>query len=190
MADREHATDELLARALAAGDPDALAQVYDRHGGLVYSLSLRLLRNTHDAEELLHDVFLQLWRKARTIDLRRGSVAAFLVTVTRNRCIDRLRSRSARPATASLPETDTTSAGGPSPAFTASLTEARATIRAAMSMLPEAEHRVLRLAYFDGLSHSQIAERTGSPLGTVKGRARNGLRRLRELLPAGLEALA
>jgi RNA polymerase sigma-70 factor (ECF subfamily) len=181
MAEPMPLSDEALVRAMIAGDEAAVGRVYDRHGGLLYSLALRILGTRSEAEEVVQDVFLKLWQNADRFDRSRGSLTGFLVTMTRNRAIDRLRSlRGTTSVTGSdldgLPHPDW------SPLEAAGLEEARRRVRRALPALPEAEREVLRLAYFEGLSQSQIADRIDAPLGTVKGRARNGMRRLREAL--------
>jgi|SRR5262245_19392926 len=178
--------DEAIARAIAAGEGSALALAYDRHGALVYGLACRILRDAPAAEEVVQDVFLELWRRASTFDPRLGSLPAFLVTLARSRAIDRLRSRRASPAGGDPSGLERLPDETPPPLEFASREDARAEVLRALGALPEEERRVVELAYFEGLSQSRIAERTGSPLGTVKGRARNALRRLREALPRGL----
>ncbi|MCI0589162.1 MAG: sigma-70 family RNA polymerase sigma factor [Planctomycetes bacterium] len=178
--------DEAIARAIAAGEGSALALAYDRHGALVYGLARRILRDAPAAEEIVQDVFLELWRRAATFDPRHGTLPAFLVTLARSRAIDRLRSRRASTAGRDPSDLQRLPDEAPPPLEFASLEDARAEVLRALGTLPEEERRVVELAYFEGLSQSRIAERTGAPLGTVKGRARNALRRLREALPRGL----
>ncbi len=176
---------ELGDRALVAGvqqrDSDALARLYDRHGARLMGLALRILGDTGEAEEVLQEVFLYVWRAADSFDATRGSVLAWLLVATRSRAIDRLRTRrpAARaglrsldevpePVSAENPETD--SAGR----------QWESLCRAAIAELPPEQHRALELAYFEGLTHQEIAERTATPLGTVKTRVRLGLMKLRE----------
>lgn len=173
-------------RAIADGDDRALGQAFDRYSGLVYGLSLRILSNASEAEDVLQEVFLQLWRRAPQFDASRGTLAGFLVTLGRSVSIDRLRARRARRTDASSELDLRTSLTAGPPVESASLSEARTEVSAALATLPEAEREVLELAYFEGLSQTEIAERKGWPLGTVKGRARNGLRRLKDSLPVGL----
>ena len=180
--------DVRLAHAIAQGDESALARAYDTYGSLVYGLALRVCGKVHDAEEVLQDVFLTLWRTASRFDGARGSLAGYLTTLTRNRAIDRLRSRRARPDAALGMDDDTPpiAAEVESPSDRAGVGEGAALAIGALTRLPADERRVLEMAYFDGLSQSEIAARTGDPLGTVKGRTRNALRRLRESLPRSL----
>jgi RNA polymerase sigma-70 factor (ECF subfamily) len=173
-----------LLREIARGDRDAFTRFYDLHAGLVHTFALRILQERGEAEEVVQDVFLQVWRQAETYSTDRGSPEAWLVMMTRSRGIDKLRSRRrrdemVRPAENPdrLPELVVLeSASGPA--------EARATLGGALADLPAAQRSVLELAYFDGLTQSEIAARLGEPLGTVKTRMRSGLERLRGLLAA------
>ncbi len=173
-----------LLQEIARGDRDAFTRFYDLHAALVHTFALRILRERGEAEEVVQDVFVQVWRQAETYSTDRGSPEAWLVMMTRSRGIDKLRSRRrrdemVRPAENPdrLPELAVLeSASGPA--------EARATLGGALADLPAAQRSVLELAYFDGLTQSEIAARLGEPLGTVKTRMRSGLERLRGLLAA------
>jgi len=183
----EHDDDTALVRALVARDESALSRAYDRYGALVFGIATRILGKAPDAEEVLQDVFLSLWRTAARFDPSRGSLVGYLVTLARNRAIDRLRARRGRPAPAGGEfDLATFPAPGSGPAEGLGAADARARAVVALRTLPPDERRVLEMAYFDGLSQTEIAERTGDPLGTVKGRTRAALRRLREALPASL----
>jgi RNA polymerase sigma-70 factor (ECF subfamily) len=170
---------------VARGDRDAFTRFYDRHAALVHTFALRILRDRGEAEEVVQDVFLQVWRQAASYTTDRGTPEAWLITLTRSRGIDKLRSRRrrdemVRPADNPdrLPESAVQeSAAGPA--------EARATLGGVLADLPAAQRSVLELAYFDGLTQSEIAARLGEPLGTVKTRMRSGLERLRGALAAG-----
>ncbi len=170
---------------IARGDRDAFARFYDRHAALVHTFALRILRERGEAEEVVQDVFLQVWRQAASYTTERGTPEAWLITLTRSRGIDKLRSRRRRDEMvrpADNPERL------PEPAVQESATgsaEARATLGGALADLPAAQRSVLELAYFDGLTQSEIAARLGEPLGTVKTRMRSGLERLRGALAAG-----
>ncbi len=174
-----------LLRDVARGDRDAFARFYDLHAALVHTFALRILRERGEAEEVVQDVFLQVWRQAESYSTDRGTPEAWLITMTRSRGIDKLRSRRrrdemVRPADNPdrLPEPAVQeSAAGPA--------EARATLGGALADLPAAQRSVLELAYFDGLTQSEIAARLGEPLGTVKTRMRSGLERLRGALATG-----
>jgi RNA polymerase sigma-70 factor (ECF subfamily) len=169
---------------IARGDRDAFARFYDLHAGLVHTLALRMLRERGEAEEVVQDVFLQAWRQAGTYSRDRGTPEAWLITMARSRGIDKLRSRRrrgemVRPAEDPDRLTEPValeSASGPA--------EARATLGGALGDLPAAQRSVLELAYFDGLTQTEIAARLGEPLGTVKTRMRSGLERLRGILAA------
>jgi RNA polymerase sigma-70 factor, ECF subfamily len=169
---------------IARGDRDAFARFYDLHASLVHTFALRILRERSEAEEVVQDVFLQVWRQAGTYSTDRGTPEAWLITMTRSRGIDKLRSRRrrdemVRPAETAerLPEpVALESATGPA--------EARATLGGVLADLPTAQRHVLELAYFDGLTQTEIAARLGEPLGTVKTRIRSGLERLRGALSA------
>ena len=179
-----------VARA-SQGDETALATLYDLHARAVYSLALRIVGDEADAEDVLLDVFDQAWRQAGRYDARRGTVAAWLLNLARSRAIDRLRARRARPdrsaataddALASLPAHVT----DPMDALAASRDAEK--VRRALNELPVLQRLAIELAYFEGLTQSEIAERLEQPLGTVKTRIRNGLLKLREVLsgtPAG-----
>ena len=167
---------------IARGDRDAFARFYDLHAALVHTFALRVLREPAEAEEVVQDVFVQVWRQAETYSRDRGTPEAWLITMARSRGIDKLRSRRrrnemVRPAENPdrLPEpVALESASGPA--------EARATLGGALAELPAAQRSVLELAYFDGLTQSEIAAKLGEPLGTVKTRMRSGLERLRGML--------
>jgi RNA polymerase sigma-70 factor (ECF subfamily) len=167
---------------IARGDREAFARFYDLHAGLVHTFAFRILRERGEAEEVVQDVFLQVWRQATTYSAERGTPEAWLITLARSRGIDKLRSRRrrdemVRPADDPdrLPEpVAQESASGPA--------EARVTLGGALGDLPPAQRSVLELAYFDGLTQTEIAARLGEPLGTVKTRMRSGLERLRGIL--------
>jgi RNA polymerase sigma-70 factor (ECF subfamily) len=178
-----------LIKAVAEGDADALAVLYDRHGTVVFSLCLRMLRDADDAEELLEDVFWQLWRRADQFDPTRGSAVAYLLTLTRSRAIDRLRTRERRVRLRSeLPDPllgesllgASTLAG--SPLQEALALERRARVRVALADLPALQREAVELSFLEGLSHPEISTRLGEPLGTIKTRIRNGLLRMRDSL--------
>jgi RNA polymerase sigma-70 factor, ECF subfamily len=163
-------------------DADALAALYDRHGGRLLGLAQRILGAGGEAEEVVQEVFLFAWRSAGSFDPSRGNVLTWLMIVTRSRAIDRLRARkpAARPEIRSLEEvTEAPPAADDVEAASASR-QWEGICRAAVSSLPDDQRRALELAYFEGLTHQEIAERTGSPLGTVKTRVRLGLMKLRE----------
>jgi RNA polymerase sigma-70 factor (ECF subfamily) len=171
---------QILVR-VAAGDATALGHLYDRHGRTLYSVACRMLGNPSDAEDLVQDVFSQAWKTARAYDPSRAPVVGWLLMMCRTRAIDRLRARSSRvPITASqLPDYPDPAAGAEATVITA---EEAARVRAALAGLGEQERAAIELAYYDGLTQSEIAERLQQPLGTIKTRIRAGLGRLRAAL--------
>jgi|SRR5262245_5696717 len=162
-----------LVRRLAAQDASALAEFYDRFAPLVNALALRILRDSSDAEDVVQEVFLQAWRQADRFDPSRGSPEAWLCTIARTRAIDRLRRRAARreePEEAAPPPSD------------APRNEEALAVRKAVAELSEDQRRALELAYYEGLTQTEIAARLGEPLGTIKTRIRTAMIRLREAL--------
>jgi RNA polymerase sigma-70 factor (ECF subfamily) len=166
-------TTETLLRRLAAGETSALGEFYDVFAGLVNGLALRILRDAADAEDVVQEVFLQVWRQASRFDPTRGSVEAWLCTIARTRALDRLRRRTARRED---PEDE-----APPSSATPKSAEAIA-VRKALDGLTSDQRKALELAYFEGLTQSEIAERLGEPLGTVKTRIRTAMIRLRDVL--------
>jgi RNA polymerase sigma-70 factor (ECF subfamily) len=173
-----------LVQRIAAGDRDAFARFYDRYASLVFTFAMRLLRVPAEAEDLLQEVFLQVWRQAHSYQQERGSPEAWMITITRSRAIDKLRSLRRRDEGAvSLPASSRVEEGGKVESG-APEAEARLMVQSALARLPDAQRLVMELAYFDGLTQSEIATRLGEPLGTVKTRLRAGLERLRTFLGA------
>lgn len=164
--------DALLDR-LAAGDHAALGEVYDRYAGLVNGLALRILRNTAEAEEVIQEVFLQIWRQAVRFDPARGSAEAWICTIARTRALDRLRRRTSR--------REESVEAIPGASDTPKTVEAIA-VHKALDTLSADQRTALELAYFEGLTQSEIAARLGEPLGTVKTRIRTAMIRLRDVL--------
>jgi RNA polymerase sigma-70 factor (ECF subfamily) len=179
--------DAQLARRLMAGDEGALGEVYDRYGGLAFSLALTMVGTPEAAEDVVQEAFYRLWRQAPTYDPARSRLSTWLLNITRNLCIDELRRRAARPHSATAPEVAQHRATAPDPAAAdpaeqAWLGQRRSTVLAALASLPSAQRQALELAYFGGLSQSEIADRLGDPLGTIKTRMRLGMQKLRESL--------
>lgn len=184
-ANREVSPDATLVHRLLQKDVSAFEQLYDRHSRAIYSLVLRILQQAGTAEEVVQDVFLQLWRNAAQYDVSRGPFAPWLFTLARNRALDTLRLKSERqrrredqteelPPIASVPQ------------YEQQLDEKRRAekVRALIASLSPQQKKAIELAYFEGLSHSEIAEALKEPLGTVKSWIRNGLLRLKEELQA------
>jgi RNA polymerase sigma-70 factor (ECF subfamily) len=173
-----------LLQQIAGGDRDAFGRFYDRYATLAFTFALRLLGSQSDAADLVQEIFLQVWRQAQAYTPERGSPEAWLITMTRSRAIDKLRSRRRREMNVLTPDDPSrvervAQVGRPTEA-----SEAKLTVQGSLAKLPEAQRLVLELAYFDGLTQSEIAARLGEPLGTVKTRMRAGLERLREVLGA------
>ena len=168
-------------KAIAARDEAALAQLYDRYRVILFGLLMRILGNREEAEDVLQEVFLQVWRKAEDFDETRGRPFTWLVTLGRSRGIDRLRTLASRErvAEAGAREVQEEVSDAATDAFRS---EQRGLVNDALAQLPDEQKSPLMLAYFDGLTQSEIATRLGAPLGTVKTRMRTGLIRLRELL--------
>ena len=176
----ERIMDQQALERMTRGEPEALAELYDRHARAIYSLAVRIVRDQSDAEDIVQEVFSQAWRQAARYDSSRGNVVAWLLTLTRSRAIDRLRGRRARPwEGAEGPVLATLPDGGPGPDLAAASAEAVGLVRSALRALPLLERTALELAYFEGLTHTEVASRLEMPLGTVKTRIRQGLLRLR-----------
>jgi RNA polymerase sigma-70 factor (ECF subfamily) len=174
---------EELVRSCAQGDQEALAALYDQSSALVYSVAHRLLSNPADAEEVTVDVYNQVWRTARNFETSRGSVTAWLVMLARSRAIDRIRSSAKRTRVESpIIESMDLPASGIDPEEATEAGQQRLRIRAAMARLPAEQRVTVELAFFSGLSHSELAGHLGLPLGTVKTRIRSSMMKLRESL--------
>lgn len=167
----------------SSGDEGAFASLYDETNSLVYGLAMRMLGNVEDAEEVTLDVYNQVWRIAKSFDAQRGSVTAWLMTLTRTRSLDRIRARASRSKNVDpLPEQFDLPSPTETPEAQTAASQQRTLVLAALNQLPAEQRRALELAYFHGLSHSELAERLGEPLGTIKTRIRLGMMKLRELL--------
>ncbi|HEY5630362.1 MAG TPA: sigma-70 family RNA polymerase sigma factor [Candidatus Limnocylindrales bacterium] len=197
---RSSPDDAALARRIAAGDEAAFAEAYDRHADIVYGSVMRLIHDREAAEETVQDVYLAVWRNAGQYNPAAGGLLSWVLGIARNKAIDRLRAASRRPRLVVLGETDdereaameramatgrpTRSLGeadlGPEEAATRAW--AKAVVRAALSAMPALERQAIRLAYDEGLTQAEIAERLGWPLGTVKTRTRRALLTLRAAL--------
>jgi RNA polymerase sigma-70 factor, ECF subfamily len=178
---------ELVARA-AAGDERAIGQLYDRYGAVLFAVAYRIAGQHADAEEVVLEAFAQAWREAPRFEAGRGSVAGWLTTIARSRALDLVRARSRRDrltATAAADRPGTSPAMGdfrPDPAGALDNDERRRQVRQALETLSAPQRQAIELAYFEGLSQSEIAERLQEPLGTVKTRVRLGMQKLRECL--------
>jgi len=177
--------DERLLDRVRHGDQDALASLYDRHIRRLYSLAARITPRDADAEEVVQDVFVRVWTLASTYDARRGSVAAWLLVMTRSRALDRLRAQRARPDAGEAPAApamEAATAVDDSAEHRLIDAEQAAGVRAALASLTAPQREAIELAYYGGLTHSELAARLQEPLGTVKTRVRSALMKLRDAL--------
>jgi len=172
-------SDLALVTAIRSGDQGAMAALYDRYSSIVYSVALRVLQDTGAAEDVLQEIFMQLWRNPGAFDANRGNMAAWLAVISRHRAIDTLRRR--------RPENnieDLVVSVEPDLAGNADRTRTMDKVRGALETMPSTQRSVLEMAYFEGLTHVEIADKTGEPLGTIKTRIRAGLLSLRKVLAA------
>lgn len=174
--------DARLAQRIRAGDHAALGELYDRYASIALGTALRVLGDRGEAEDVVHDAFVAVWRKIDRFDADRGSLRAWLMTVVRNRAIDRIRAR--RPGM-DLEDADERSLlrTGPNPTWEAALRRSSATeVRTAMADLPDEQRRAIELAYFEGYTYREVADLTGVAPGTANGRLRLALGKLRDAL--------
>jgi RNA polymerase sigma-70 factor (ECF subfamily) len=178
---------DLLARA-AAGDERAVAALFDRMAPVLHAVAFRILRDRSDADEAVVDAFTQAWRDAARFDASRGSVAAWLTVMARSRALDLLRARTRRERLAASAqdgdpqEPPGMGEGAPPTDARVGAAERQAAVARAMALLSDAQRAAIELAFFEGLSHSEIAERLAQPLGTIKTRVRLGMQKLRDEL--------
>jgi len=187
--------DSALVALAASGDERALGDLYDRYGGMAYSLACAIVSEHADAEEVVADAFAQIWRSASGFDSARGSVAAWVATITRTRALDLVRSRKRRARV--LEEAAVVTDEGETLVLAptveaadrgAEQSETSAIVRRSLDELPAAQRRVIELAYFGGFSQSEIAAQLSEPLGTVKTRMRTAMEKLRQALRPVIEA--
>ncbi|HEY7556720.1 MAG TPA: sigma-70 family RNA polymerase sigma factor [Candidatus Binatia bacterium] len=171
-----------LVQQVARQDREAFSQLYDRCSSLVFSLAMRMLRVRSDAEDLLQEVFVQVWRQASNYNAERGTPEAWIVNIARSRGIDKLRSIRRMEQSFVLTDDPARAESSDNVETAAAESEAKMAMSSALVNLPEAQRRVLELAYFDGLTQTEIAARLKEPLGTVKTRIRSGIQRLREIV--------
>jgi RNA polymerase sigma-70 factor, ECF subfamily len=190
-----HSPDSAVVALAASGDERALGELYDRYGGMAYSLACAIVGEHADAEEVVADAFAQVWRSAAGFDPARGSVAAWIATITRTRALDLVRSRKRRARVLEdaavvtdegetlvlVPTLETADRG-------AELSETSVIVQRSLAELSAPQRRVIELAYFGGFSQSEIAAQLSEPLGTVKTRMRAALEKLRQSLRPVLEA--
>ena len=180
MSDHAQSTDDILITALAGQDLSALATLYDRYGRIAYALAYRILGEPEAAEDVVHDGFISAWRGAAGYRSERGNVRGWLLSIVHHRAVDVLRRKTpVRPAPLEVaeqrPADDDT-------AEEATRNVEHQSVRAALEALPQAQRRTIELAYFGGYTHVELAQIMGVPLGTVKGRMRIGLQKLRRAL--------
>jgi len=174
---------ETLIRRMAAGDREAFGSFYDRYASLVYPLIVRIVRDRSDAADVLQDVFWEAWQGAASYDPGRGTPEAWMITRARARAIDRVRALRRRGETFVAPVDEAMAATPSTPGGDAAeRAEDRGVIQGALGQLSLAQREVIELAYYAGLTQTEIAERLKQPLGTVKTRIRLGLERLREVV--------
>jgi len=185
--EEKHAVDAQILQRIAAGDQAALGELYDRFSRPLFSVALRVLNDAAEAEDVLHDVFVTLWDKAADFESSRGHAFSWALTLTRNRAIDRVRSRKRRSEilTQAVPADlgyDEAADAKLDSADTLWVKEKAAAVRSAVATLPADQRQVLELAYFGGLTQQQIAEKLSAPLGTIKARIRRALLKLRDVI--------
>jgi len=175
---------EILSR-VARGDLDAFGQFYDRHAPVLFSLALKILRDHHEAEEALQEAMALIWERAGVYDAALGKPFSWAVTITRNKAIDRLRSvqRKSKLIAEAAPEIEETLSNEQVSARAQAVAgDAAEAVRRALNGLPQEQRRAIELAFFGGLTHTEISEKAGVPLGTTKGRIRRGMLALRDAL--------
>ena len=181
MNDDRHA-DAYLAQRIRSGDPEALGELYDEHASAALATAMRVVGGREEAEDVVHDAFVTVWRKIGSFNAERGAIRAWLMTIVRNRAIDRVR---ARRGSMDLDDADERSLlrTGPNPTWEAAVQRASAAdMQAALGRLPEEQRRAIELAYFEGYTYREVADLTGVAAGTAKGRLRLALGKLRESL--------
>lgn len=182
----QHVPDSALVERMIAGDESALSALYDRYSGMLFAMLVRILRDPQAAEEILQDLFLQLWRGAARFDAGRGSLPAWLMVIGRNRALSRLRTREHR----EIPE-DIEAFPANAVASSVNLEDdaerslLMEKLRTAMATLPAEQREAVELAYFEGMTQTEIAAHTGSPLGTVKSRVRTAMQSLKQVFDGG-----
>jgi RNA polymerase sigma-70 factor, ECF subfamily len=189
MADIRNLADEEVMQLVQGGDPRAFELLYDRHGGPAFSLAYRMVGNRASAEDVTQEAFLSIWRSRLRYDPARGSVRTWVLGIVHNRGIDALRRSVVHDRRRETMEgvEDRREAPERTEVEAARRQEAES-VRSALDALPDAQRRTIELAYFAGYSHSQIAELLGEPIGTVKGRMRLGLEKMRRQLSEGFAA--
>jgi RNA polymerase sigma factor (sigma-70 family) len=177
-----HLSDEALVALVARGDEDALAELYDRVGRIAYGLALRILRDERHAEDAVQEAFLQVWRRAGTFRPERAKASTWVLTLVHRRAVDLVRREERRQAEPFTDDAGAVLEAAEQTDEAAWLRFERERVQAALRQLPDLQREALELAYYGGFSQSELAQRLGVPLGTIKSRMFAGLARLRELL--------
>ncbi|WOO42663.1 sigma-70 family RNA polymerase sigma factor [Rubellicoccus peritrichatus] len=180
---QEVSDDELVAR-IATGDRGALALLYERYSSLIFTVAMEITFEKHTAEEVLQDAFVRIWKHAASFDAKRSAFSTWALSITRNLCLDRLRAKKRRPTfDVDINETDHVATEGAEAIIgQAAIGDTRKLVSYAVHQLEPEERRCIELSYFGGLSQSEISRKLNQPLGTVKGRIRRSLLKLRETL--------
>jgi RNA polymerase sigma-70 factor, ECF subfamily len=179
----EQSTDLEIFLAIQAQQVKALDLLYDRYSKLVFSTAIQILNNVEEAEEVIQETFLRLWQRSSIYQPQRGSLSSFLITLSRSRSLDRVRARSARQQKIQRIQTFTHDGSDYNPPLEFVTVEERShLVREALKQLSSDDREILEAAYYEGLSQSEMAERDGIPIGTVKSRARQALKKLRSVL--------
>ena len=182
--------EEALVERLKSGDGEALAELFQRYSGMLLGLAQRILGNAAEAEEVLQEVFLQVWGQVERYDPTRAALSTWVVMITRSRAIDRLRSRNVAQRTATAAQQENTRTHtSPRGTRDVLMVERRRRLDGEMGGLPAEQRRVLEMAFYGGMTQSEIAERTGTPLGTVKTRTLLAMKKLRKALADEIEDL-
>src|SRR5262245_13186531 len=167
---------------VANQDREAFSQFYERFSTLVFTLAMRMLKTRSEAEDLLQEVFVQVWRQARSYGAERGSPEAWIINIARSRAVDKIRSIQRMGRSFVLADPPGRAQSGEAIESWTAESEAHITMNSALANLPETQRKVLELAYLDGMTQTEIAERLAEPLGTIKARMYAGIRRLREIV--------
>jgi len=181
----------LLMERIVQRDEKALDQLYERFSGALYAVILRIVKSREDADEILCEIFLQVWNKAGSYDLAKGAIYTWLLSMARNRAIDRIRSKSYKNAKQNAEDSEVLNglenASAENPLDAVVLSERAAAVREALRDISPQQREILEIAYFEGYTQSQIAERLSLPLGTVKTRMRDGMKSLQAFLAGRVE---
>jgi RNA polymerase sigma-70 factor, ECF subfamily len=173
-----------LIQQVAKQDRDAFSELYDRFSTLVFTLAMRILKAHSDAEDLLQQVFVEIWRQAHVYSAEHSSPEAWIINIARSRAIDKIRSIRRMERSFVLIDDPARAESGENTESSVAESEVRIPVNSALATLPNAQRKVLELAYLDGLTQVEIAERLAEPLGTVKTRMRSGIQRLRQIVSA------